>query len=125
MPKYFSGEKPLPYKLVRLKASEITCDAINKIFSVDDSVSLSLIHDGLHNSSLGYLVHIKKSDGGGFLISNITGEAELVATNDASLCVILKHVCGQEYSKDVKQMFQRNRNNIGANRNQEFFTTQN
>lgn len=121
MPKYFSGEKPLPHQVVRLNASEINSNAISEVFAKFNSVSLSIAHKGLHDSSLGYLVHVKKLDEG-YLIFNITGESELGATNDVSLCVILKHVCGQEYSKDVKLIFQRNRNNIGNNRNPEFFT---
>ncbi len=122
MPKYFSGGKPLPHQVVRLKASEINSSAISEVFSKFNSVSLSIAHEGLHDSSLGYLVHVKKLDEG-YLIFNIAGESEIGATNDVSLCVILKHVCGQEYSKDVKLIFQRNRNNIGNNRNPEFFTT--
>lgn len=118
MPKYFSGEKPLPYNLLTIKAACITPKIIEDAFAQHDTISISIIHDGLHENSLGYIVHVKKIEGG-FLISNIAGENELGVTNMSSLCTVLEHVSAQKYSKEVQKIFQKNRNNIGASYNSE------
>lgn len=124
MPKYFSDEKALRYTLFSITTAQINSKIIDDAFYKSNQLSISIVPDGLHSSSLGYVVHIKKINDT-YLISNIVDENELSATDTDSLCTVLKHICGHEYSKHVQQIFQKNRNNIGSTANSDFFTNVN
>lgn len=113
MPKYFADEKTIPFETDVIMAIGIDEPSLQAIFDTKSSVSLRILPAGLSLSSLGCLANILK-DGSNFKLINIAGEIEIQVQGFSDLCTVLKHISGTEYNENVQQLFQRNRNNIGA-----------
>lgn len=121
MPKYFAGEKNLPYSIARINISELSKSKLELLFHSTAKLSICILQDGLDDSSLGYVANISK-EGEIYTLINIALEVELKAKGVDSLCAVLRHICGAEYLPKVQELFQKNRNNIGSTIRNDIFS---
>jgi len=112
MPKYFHGDKPLPFERV-----SITSDRFSKrwlrteLVRTRGKMTLCLRFAGFPEDSLGYVFNIEQA-GESFRVSDIKGRQLLTVTNLAELCEMVLHVSGSSYDADWQTEFQKMRNQI-------------
>ena len=112
MPKYFDGERPLPF----LRAA-ITSDRFSEQWLRQEltrkrgKVSLCLRFAGFPDDSLGYVFNIEQA-GEAFRVSDITGKQLLSVPNLSELVAMVLHVSGTSYNADWQAEFQKMRNQI-------------
>ena len=112
MPKYFEGEKPLPFA-----RGAITSDRFSEKWLRTEltrkrgKMSLCLRFAGFPEDSLGYVFNIEQT-GEAFRISDITGKQLLTVGNLGELVAMVFHVSGTSYDADWQAEFQKMRNQI-------------
>lgn len=112
MPKYFDGEKPLPFARVATTADCFSEDWLRReLVRKNGMISLCLRFAGFPDDSLGYVFNIKKSDEA-YLVSDITGKQLLSVTDLGELTGMIRHVSGTNYDARWQAEFQKMRNQI-------------
>ena len=112
MPKYFDGEKPLPFPRSAITPDRLTEDwAQQKLARNRGNLSLCLRFPGFPDDSLGYVFNIEQA-GDSFRISDITGKQLLKVANLGDLVAMVLHVSGTSYDADWQTQFQKLRNQI-------------
>ncbi len=113
MPKYFEGDRPLPFETLRITPEQITEQQLANIFADRESATICVTFNGFDESCLGYVFNIRKTNAQ-FQVLNITMEVELTATSAGRLADVIHHVSGIRFVEEVHTAFQNSRNNIGA-----------
>ena len=112
MPKYFEGEKPLPFARVAITADRFSEDSLRReLARKKGKVSLCLRFAGFPDDSLGYVFNIEQA-GEAFRVSDITGKQLLSIPNLSELVAMVLHVSGTSYDADWQAKFQKMRNQI-------------
>lgn len=112
MPKYFEGEKPLPFPRVATTNTEFSTQWLQKVLTrKSGKVSLCLRFVGFPADSLGYVFNIEQT-GAAFRVSNITGKQLLNVGALDELVAMVRHVNGTRYDADWQAEFQKLRNQI-------------
>lgn len=112
MPKYFEGEKPLPFARVRITSDRFSEQWLRQALTrKGGKVSLSLRFSGFPDDSLGYVFNIEQADGV-FRISDIKGKQLLAIPDIGELVAMILHVSGASYDADWQTEFQKLRNQI-------------
>lgn len=116
MPLTFTGTREIPFPQYRLPAGNITDASVREVLTGRDAVSISVTWDFLSDNSLGYIIHVLRTDDG-FLIQNLDGTAEVTAIGEDAVAAVLRHVSGIEYSALVQDLFFAKRNAVGMSPN--------
>jgi len=112
MPKYFEGEKPLPFPRVAITADRFSDDWLRReLARKKGKISLCVRFAGFPDDSLGYVFNIEQA-GEAFRVSDITGKQLLSVPNLSELVKMVLHVSGTSYHADWQAEFQRMRNQI-------------
>ena len=112
MPKYFEGEKPLPFVRVAITADRFSEDWLRReLARKKGRISLCLRFAGFPDDSLGYVFNIEQA-GEAFGVSDITGKQLLSVPNLSELVAMVLHVSGTSYDADWQAEFQKMRNQI-------------
>jgi hypothetical protein len=112
MPKYFDGEKPLPFSRVAITSDRFSEKWLQQeLTRKHGKMSLCLRFAGFPNDSLGYVFNIERA-GDDFRISDITGKQLLTVANLGELVAMVLHVSGTRYNADWQTEFQKMRNQI-------------
>lgn len=112
MPKYFPDERPLPYEKVLWRLDQISVARVEAIFQSGDSASFCLRLPGLPESSLGYVVNIRKS-GKAFEVKDITDKTLTSLSDAAEIVAFLKHASGLEMNDSFREQLLRTRDASG------------
>ena len=112
MPKYFDGEKPLPFARVAIKADRFSEQWLRQeLVRKRGKMSLCLRFAGFPDDSLGYMFNIEQA-GEALRISDIKGKQLLTVATLAELVEMVLHVSGTSYDADWQAEFQKMRNQI-------------
>jgi hypothetical protein len=112
MPKYFDGEKPLPFARVAITSDRFSEQWLRKeLVQTRGKMSLCLRFAGFPDDSLGYVFNIDQA-GESFRISDIKGKQLLTVATIAELSDLVLHVSGASYDADWQTEFQKMRNQI-------------
>ena len=112
MPKYFDGEKPLPFSRVAITSARFSEQWLRQeLTRKRGKVSLCLRFAGFPDDSLGYVFNIEQA-GEAFCVSDITGKQLLSVPNLSELVAMVLHVSGTSYVADWQAEFQKMRNQI-------------
>ena len=112
MPKYFDGEKPLPFSRVAITSARFSEQWLRQeLTRKRGKVSLCLRFAGFPDDSLGYVFNIEQA-GEAFRVSDITGKQLLSVPNLSELVAMVLHVSGTSYDADWQAEFQKMRNQI-------------
>ena len=103
MPKYFDGERPLPFEQIKVDIEAVNAEMLQTLFSGRDRVSLCVRLPGLEESCLGYLFNIEKSDGS-FVLVDITKKKLITRDTLADLESLIRHSVGYGYDERVHQL---------------------
>jgi hypothetical protein len=112
MPKYFEGERPLPFARVVITPDQFSDNWLQKeLARKKGKISLCVRFAGFPEDSLGYVFNIEQV-AGALQISDITGKQLLIVANLGELVTMVFHVSGTSYDADWQAQFQKLRNQI-------------
>jgi len=100
MPKYFDGERLLPFKKVTIDISSLTYEFLNQLISSNSSMSLCVRLPGFEETCLGYVFNVKKL-GETFQIIDITERVVLSLKSIEEIDELIKHAIGYAYSESM------------------------
>jgi hypothetical protein len=114
MPKYFDGQRSLPFPTATVSLSDFSEKWLaREIESKRGKVSLSLLFEGFPKDSLGYVFNIQK-DGSQMRVSDITGKQLLNVSTLTELTAMILHAVGARYDAEWQTVFQKVRNQISS-----------
>jgi hypothetical protein len=103
MPKYFDGERELPFERLSIEIDAVSRDSLERAFARRDSLSLCVRLPGLDANCLGYVFNIEKS-GSRFLIFDVTKKLLLTKNSIEEVEVLIRHSVGYAYDEEVHRM---------------------
>jgi hypothetical protein len=116
MPKYFEGNKKLPYAKELLSLEQLTTRKLGELLDKHrDALSLCVRFPSFEQDCLGYVFNIKRTDGK-YELSDITGKKLLVIEAGDALISMIQHVSGAKYDTDWQKTFQQLRNQITSSK---------
>ena len=113
MPKFYDGNRELPFPVVALKSHLVDVQNLTNIFLSADRHTICVSFVDFDESCLGYIFNIRKNNAE-FEILNITMQIELVVTSINRLVDVIKHIAGICFVEEINVIFQNSRNNIGS-----------
>lgn len=112
MPKYFQGERTLPYPKERILLADLDAAKLDKLLRAHGGrLSLCVAFTGLGKDCLGYVFNIRQSPMG-LEIRDITNKLLFTVASLEELAQMIKHASGESYDARWQQHFQVLRNQI-------------
>lgn len=104
MPKYFDGEKKLPFPITEIPVDDLSPPKLASLLTTTDKISLLIKLPNYESSCLGFVLNVKKI-GSEYAITNVAGELELMLSSSDLLFEVAQHICGARYSERIHQAF--------------------